>query len=128
MNRVTLEEYKKQLLELQAATTRILSQLEREFSEPEQKTTARRVPEERYNSKRLLIDSGFFNEEEAEGKQAKGLYTFISYYSGQITVDQFKGIVKRVLKFQAEGKVRDKIPYLKNSIKNFVKERGGVVL
>ena len=127
MNRISLEAYKKQLADLQEATTRILSQIEKEYSEPEEKTTARRTSES-FDSKRLLIASGFLTEEEAEGKQAKGLYTFISYYSNQISEEQFKGIVKRVLEFQAKGKVREKIPYLKNSIKNYIKERGGVVL
>lgn len=127
MNRISLESYKKQLADLQEATARIISQIERDYTEPETKTTARSIPES-FNSKRLLIASGFFNEEEAEGKQAKGLYTFVSYYSNQISEEQFKGIVKRVLEFQAKGKVRDKIPYLKNSIKNYIKERGGTVL
>lgn len=125
MNKVSLEAYRKQLIELQNSTARILSQLERE--EPEHNTTARAFSSE-MALKRLFIASGFFDETEAEGKQAKGLYTFVSYNLNQISEEQLKGIIKRVLEFQAKGKVREKIPYLKNSIKNFIKERGGVVL
>lgn len=130
MNRISLEAYRNQLRELQNSTARILSQLERDIdiTEPETNNAAARSLSSGFDSKQLLIASGFFNSEEAEGNQAKGLYTFISYYSNQMTEEQFKGIVKRVLEFQAKGKVREKVPYLKNSIKNFVKARGGFVL
>ena len=118
MNRVSLEAYKKQLAEMQNATQRILSQLEKEFSQPDRRATTRKV-----NVKRLLVESGFFNEEEAEGTQAKGLYTFIEEYSDQITEEQLKRTIQRVLRFQEEGKVKDKVPYLKMCIKNFIREK-----
>lgn len=127
MNRIILEDYKRQLVGLQEATAKILVQIEKELAKPERKTTARKVPGN-IDFKRLFVASGFFTEEEAEGQQAKGLYTFLEYYSEQISEDQLKGIIERVLDFKEKGKVREKVPYLKGTVKNYIKERGGEVL
>jgi len=132
MNRVALEAYKGQLAtlqealaELQLTTGRILSLVEKELSKPETKKTTKKAKKENisFDSKRLLLESGFFNEEEAETDRAKGLYSYIDSLSDQISQEEAKGVILRVIKRQEKQKVNDKVSYLIGSFRNFLKER-----
>lgn len=103
--------------------------LKADFPEPEAEATKRTPPGAgEYEAKALLVESGFLSEAEAEEGQGKGLITFIeNKYKDQLSAGELKGIAARCLERQAAGKVKSKIPYLMNSIKNFIKEHGGLV-
>lgn len=103
--------------------------LKADLPEPEAAATKRTPPGAgEYEAKALLVESGFLTDEEAESGQGKGLITFIeSKYKEQLSAAELKGIAGRCLERQAAGKVKSKIPYLMNSIKNYIAEHGGVV-
>ena len=131
MNRVALEAYKGQLATLQEALTelhhttgRILSLVEKELSKPDPKKTTKKAKQNiSFDSKRLLLESGFFNEEEAETDRAKGLYSYIDSLSDQISKEEAKRVILRVINRQEKQKVNDKVSYLIGSFRNFLRER-----
>lgn len=132
MNRTVLEAYKSQLAtlqealsELQLSTGKVLSSIEKELAKPENKKTTRKAKKEivSYDSKRLLLESGFFNEEEAETERAKSLYSYIDSLSDQLSQEEAKGVILRVLERQAKQKVNDKVSYLIGSFRNHIRER-----
>ena len=131
MNRTVLEAYKSQLTtlkealkELELSTGKVLSSVEKELAKPETKKTTRKAKQiVRYDSKRLLLESGFFNEEEAETERAKSLYSYIDSLSDQLSQEEARGVILRVLERQAKQKVNDKVSYLIGSFRNHIRER-----
>lgn len=132
MNRTVLEAYKSQLAtlqealsELQLSTGKVLSSIEKELAKPENKKTTRKAKKEivSYDSKRLLLESGFFNEEEAETENAKSLYNFIDSLSDFLSQAEVKGVIRRVLERNAKEKVNNKVAYLIGAVKNYIRER-----
>ena len=131
MNRTVLEAYKSQLTtlkealkELELSTGKVLSSVEKELAKPETKKTTRKAKQiVSYDSKRLLLESGFFNEEEAETERAKSLYSYIDSLSDQLSQEEARGVILRVLERQAKQKVNDKVSYLIGSFRNHIRER-----
>lgn len=131
MNRTVLEAYKSQLTtlkealkELELSTGKVLSSVEKELAKPETKKTTRKAKNIiSYDSKRLLLESGFFNEEEAETERAKSLYSYIDSLSDQLSQEEARGVILRVLERQAKQKVNDKVSYLIGSFRNHIRER-----
>ena len=131
MNRTVLEAYKSQLTtlkealkELELSTGKVLSSVEKELAKPETKKTTRKAKQiVSYDSKRLLLESGFFNEEEAETERAKSLYSYIDSLSDQLSQEEARGVILRVLERQAKQKVNDKVSYLTGSFRNHIRER-----
>ena len=99
MNRTELDSYKRKLVaiqkvseELLSATTELLSQIDKELN-PEQETVKSVSHEKRYDTKRILIDSGFFTDEEI-----KADWKIIPTIQGfNLTEDQLKGTLKELL-------------------------------
>lgn len=131
MNRTVLEAYKSQLTtlkealkELELSTGKVLSSVEKELAKPETKKTTRKAKQiVSYDSKRLLLESGFFNEEEAETERAQSLYSYIDSLSDQLSQEEARGVILRVLERQAKQKVNDKVSYLIGSFRNHIRER-----
>lgn len=131
MNRTVLEAYKSQLTtlkealkELELSTGKVLSSVEKELAKPETKKTTRKAKQiVSYDSKRLLLESGFFNEEEAETENAKSLYNFIDSLSDFLSRAEVKGVIRRVLERNAKEKVNNKVAYLIGAFKNYIRER-----
>ena len=150
MNRITPTEaliatYRRNLPELEARFSKIEAEaaeskravqmliaaldLKADLPEPEAEATKRTPPAAgEFETKALLIESGFLSDEEAEEGQGKGLITFIeSKYKDQLSADELKAVVSKVLNSCSKGKIAKKIPYLMGAIKNYIKEHGGLV-
>ncbi len=73
MKHILLEAYKKHLVEFRESAPAILSQLEREFSKPDQKAPL--------NSKRLLVASGFYNEETTDRQEKENSVPYLKQHT-----------------------------------------------
>ena len=126
MNRSEAESFKRQLYAFKKVaevvlrtTTDLISQIDGD-SNPDHRKTARSVPEfVRYDSKRILIDSGFFSVEEAEDQKAIGLYNTVNKYSGIISEDTFRKMVNEVIEKEKKGTVNNKIGLLIHMVKSY---------
>ena len=66
----------------------------------------------------VLIELGFITSDEKNDSNVKGLITWINKdVKDSLNRSQFKEIVSKVVWLDSQGKVKEKIPYLKSSLK-----------
>lgn len=74
-----------------------------------------------YNATDELIYNGFITRAETETNGVKGLITWIDKdIKGHLKRKEFSQVVKNVVTAEKNGKVKDKIPYLKTSLKRAI--------
>ena len=74
-----------------------------------------------YNVLTELLNNGFITRDEAETNGVKGLLTWIDKDIKQhLKRSDFNQVVKNVVTAERHGKVKDKIPYIKTSLKRAV--------
>ena len=71
-----------------------------------------------YDPLDMLIELGFIKSDEKNDSNVKGLITWINKdVKDSLNRSQFKEIVSKVVWLDSQGKVKEKIPYLKSSLK-----------
>lgn len=74
-----------------------------------------------YNTLTELLNNGFIRRDETETNGVKGLITWIDKDIKQhLRRTEFNRVVKNVVTAEKNGKVKDKIPYLKTSLKRAI--------
>lgn len=74
-----------------------------------------------YNALDELIYNGFITREETETNGVKGLITWIEKdIKPHLKRTEFNQVVKNVVTADKHGKVKDKIPYIKTSLKRAI--------
>lgn len=74
-----------------------------------------------YNPLKELLNNGFISSEETNTNGVKGLITWIEKdIKPTLTRKEFNKVVYNVVTADKNGKVKDKIPYLKTSLKREV--------
>ena len=74
-----------------------------------------------YNTLTELLNNGFITREETETNGVKGLITWIEKdIKPHLKRTEFNQVVKNVVTADKHGKVKDKIPYIKTSLKRAI--------
>lgn len=74
-----------------------------------------------YNTLTELLNNGFIRRDETETNGVKGLITWIDKDIKQhLRRTEFNRVVKNVVTAERHGNVKDKIPYLKTSLKRAI--------
>lgn len=77
-----------------------------------------------YNTVETLKEAGYMTAGEQETSGIKGLLTWIEKeIKGNLTKREFIRVVSNVVTADKNGKVKDKIPYLKTSLKRAIEQK-----
>lgn len=99
-----------------------------ESSSPLQATKRTPKGSGEYDTKTLIIESGYYTAEEAEEGPAKGAIKEIEKYKDQLSAEELKGVLEKISRYIANGlQIKTKCGYLTGAIQHFITEHGGTL-